>query len=29
VREFLTKKIHVATLFKDPLVHPLDQLTGT
>jgi restriction system protein len=29
VRELLTKKIHAATLFKDPLVHPLDQLTGT
>ncbi len=29
VRELLTKKIHAATLFKDPLVHPLDQLIGT
>ena len=29
VRELLTKKIHAATVFKDPLVHPLDQLTGT
>ncbi|MGZ6693706.1 MAG: hypothetical protein ACXVHQ_40765 [Solirubrobacteraceae bacterium] len=29
VRELLTKKIHAATLFKDPLVYPLDQLIGT
>jgi restriction system protein len=29
VRELLTAKIHAATLFKDPLVYPLDQLTGT
>jgi restriction system protein len=29
VRDLLTKKIHAATLFKDPLVYPLDQLIGT